>query len=168
MSSPKALYPGSFDPFHNGHLDVVERVARMFDEVVVVVFVNRGKPSLFTPDERSQMILAATSHLPNVRVDQSRDLVVRYAHQAGASVIVRGLRAVLDFDYEFQIALMNKRMAEDVDTLFLLTSEHYSYLSSSIVKELAAYHADISPLVPPAIQEVLMRKFEVGKGSSDG
>lgn len=160
---PKAVYPGSFDPLHNGHLDVIERISGMFDEVTVTVFVNASKTALFSADERTAMVKAATAHIPNLHVDQSQDLLVRYVRQIGARVIVRGLRAVLDFDYEFQFALMNKRMAPDIDTLFILTSEHYSYLSSTIVKELASYGADVADLVPPACQRRLIEKFGVGK-----
>ncbi len=168
MATRVALYPGSFDPLHNGHLDVIERVSRIFDEVVVVVFINSAKRALFAPQERMQMVDEATRHLSNVRVDHSSDLLVRYAARVGAHVIVRGLRAVLDFDYEFQIALMNKRMAADIDTLFILTGEHYSYLSSTIVKELASYGADVTALVPPAVVAGLQEKFRAREGLNDG
>ena len=155
----KAVYPGSFDPVHNGHLDVIERISAMFDEVMVTVFVNSSKASLFSAEERSSMVREATLHLPNVRVEQSHDLLVRYVRSCHARVIVRGLRAVLDFDYEFQFALMNKRMAPEIDTLFILTNERYSYLSSTIIKELASYRADVSALVPLASERGLADKF---------
>lgn len=162
----KAVYPGSFDPVHNGHLDVIERISAMFDEVMVTVFVNSSKASLFSAEERSAMVRESTSHLPNVRVDQSNDLLVRYVRSCQARVIVRGLRAVLDFDYEFQFALMNKRMAPDIDTLFILTNERYSYLSSTIIKELASYRADVSALVPWASERGLVNKFGKEVGSN--
>ncbi len=164
LTSPRiAVYPGSFDPLHNGHVDVIERISAMFDELVVTVFVNQNKRALFSVDERCAVVARATAHLPNVRVDQSDDLLVRYVHAQGAQVIVRGLRAVLDFDYEFQFALMNKRMAPDIETLFILTSERYSYLSSTIVKELASYGADVTTLVPKACQEALTVKYLQGR-----
>lgn len=152
MTAQIALYPGSFDPIHLGHVDVIERVSRLFDRVVVAVFVNAAKAPWFSAEERVAMAREATRHLPNVRVDQSDDLLVRYAAGAGVGVVVRGLRAVLDFDYEFQTALMNKRLAPRLETLFILTSERYSYLSSTIVKELARYNADLDGLVPDDVK----------------
>lgn len=160
MTARAALYPGSFDPIHQGHIDVIERVSRLFDTVVVAVFVNSAKEPWFSADERVAMVREATRHLANVRVDQSADLLVRYAAQAGVDVVVRGLRAVLDFDYEFQTALMNKRMAPGLETLFILTNERYSYLSSTIVKELARYGADLAGLVPEAAERRLRARAQ--------
>ncbi|CAB1129124.1 phosphopantetheine adenylyltransferase [Candidatus Hydrogenisulfobacillus filiaventi] len=159
----RALYPGSFDPITNGHLDVIERATRLFDEVWVTVFSNSQKRPLFDAAERVALAEAATRHLRGVRVDQSRSLLVEYARSIGAGVIIRGLRAVLDFDYEFQMALMNKRLAPDIETVFMLTRENYSYLSSTLVKELAAYGADISGLVPAAVEAALKAKFASGR-----
>jgi pantetheine-phosphate adenylyltransferase len=160
-----AVYPGSFDPIHNGHVDVIERCAKLFDTLVVAVFVNPAKTPLFSADERVSLVKSVTDHIPNVVVERSEDLLVRYAQRLHADVIVRGLRAVLDFDYEFQIALMNKKMAPELETVFILTGEKYSYLSSTLVKELASYHADISTLVPAAVAGALNDKFHGNRGS---
>ncbi|AUW94515.1 MAG: pantetheine-phosphate adenylyltransferase [Sulfobacillus thermosulfidooxidans] len=159
-----AVYPGSFDPIHLGHVDVIERAAKLFDTLIVAVFVNVGKTPRFSAEERMQLVQAATQHIPNVRVEKSEDLLVRYAQERQVEAIVRGLRAVLDFDYEFQIALMNKKMAPDLETIFILTSEKYSYLSSTLVKELASYHADVKGLVPPVVALALQEKFAGSRG----
>lgn len=157
--SKVALYPGMFDPLHNGHLDVITRASRLFDTVIVCVFVNAAKGALFSEGERVRMIERATRHLPGVRVDQSRDLVARYAVDRQVDVIIRGLRAVMDFDYEFQIALLNRKLAPELDTLFVLTSDQYAYLSSTMVKELARYRADVRPFVPDVVARALEGKF---------
>lgn len=160
-----AVYPGSFDPIHDGHVDVIERAAKLFDTLIVAVFVNVGKTPRFSAEERLFLVRESTKHIPNIIVEQSEDLLVRYAQERGAEAIVRGLRAVLDFDYEFQIALMNKKMAPELETVFILTGEKYSYLSSTLVKELASYHADISTLVPAAVAVALHDKFHGNRGS---
>lgn len=160
-----AVYPGSFDPIHDGHVDVIERAAKLFDTLIVAVFVNVGKTPQFSAEERLFLVRESTKHIPNIIVEQSEDLLVRYAQKRGAEAIVRGLRAVLDFDYEFQIALMNKKMAPELETVFILTGEKYSYLSSTLVKELASYHADISTLVPVAVAGALHDKFHGNRGS---
>lgn len=160
-----AVYPGSFDPIHDGHVDVIERAAKLFDTLIVAVFVNVGKTPRFSAEERLFLVRESTKHIPNIIVEQSEDLLVRYAQKRGAEAIVRGLRAVLDFDYEFQIALMNKKMAPELETVFILTGEKYSYLSSTLVKELASYHADISTLVPAAVAGALHDKFYGNRGS---
>ncbi len=159
-----AVYPGSFDPIHNGHVDVIERCAKLFDMVIVVVFVNPAKTPLFTAEDRVSMVRGVMEHIPNVDVDSSKDLLVRYAKERHADAIVRGLRAVLDFDYEFQFALMNKKMAPDLETVFILTGEKFSYLSSTLVKELASYQADVSTLVPPLVNFALEQKFTRNRG----
>jgi pantetheine-phosphate adenylyltransferase len=159
-----ALYPGSFDPIHNGHLDVIERAARMFHSLRITVFVNSSKAPLFSADERVELVRAATRHISGVTVEQSRDLLVRYAQAQGFDIVIRGLRAVLDFDYEFQIALMNRKMAPGVETIFMLTSEHHAYLSSTLVKELARYGADIRELVPEPVAFALIQKFSQTEG----
>lgn len=155
----RAIYPGSFDPMHNGHLDVVTRASRVFDEVIVAVFANAGKKPLFNAEERVRLVREATAELPGVTVEMGSGLLVNYTRQAGAQVIIRGLRAVLDFDYEFQFALMNKKMAPDIETVFMLTGENHAYLSSTLIKELAGYHADISQLVPAPVAEALARQY---------
>lgn len=142
--------PGSFDPVTNGHLDVVERAAGLFDEVVVAVLVNALKEGLFTVDERISMLREVTGHLPNVVVESFHGLLVDYCRQRGIPAVVKGLRAVTDFDYELQMAQMNHRLTR-LDTLFVATNPDYSYLSSSLVKEVAAYGGDVSGLVPDVV-----------------
>lgn len=153
-----AVYPGSFDPLHNGHVDVIERAAQVFDTVVVAVFANVGKRPLFDAAERVALARHSIA-APNVQIAEGSGLLVDYARSIKAQVILRGLRAVLDFDYEFQFALMNKRMAPDIETVFMLTAENHAYLSSTLIKELAGYHADIAGLVPGPVAERLARHF---------
>ncbi len=160
-----AVYPGSFDPIHLGHVDVIERAAKLFDTLIVAVFVNTAKTPLFNESDRLHMVREATKHISNVSVESSDDLLVRYVQKRGAGAIVRGLRAVLDFDYEFQIALMNKKMAPDLETIFILTGEKYSYLSSTLVKELASYGAELKNLVPTQVELALNEKFYRNRGS---
>ncbi|MCY0863440.1 MAG: pantetheine-phosphate adenylyltransferase [Sulfobacillus sp.] len=159
----QALYPGSFDPLHNGHLDVIERASRIFDHLVVTVFVNAAKHPVFDPETRVRLVREATSHLPNVSVEESHELLVTYAEQRGIRIIIRGLRAVLDFDYEFQIALMNKKLSPGLETIFMLTNESHAYLSSTLIKELASYRADVSALVPPSVNQALKEHFGAGQ-----
>lgn len=159
MMARTALYPGSFDPVHDGHLDVIERASRLFDTLIVTVFVHVEKKPLFDTEERLQLVREVTQHLPNVIVEQNQGLLVNYARDRGVDVVIRGLRAVLDFDYEFQIALMNKKMYPQLETLFMLTGERQAYLSSTLIKELASYHADVSALVPPPVVHALVAKF---------
>ncbi|MFA0766974.1 MAG: hypothetical protein OXFUSZZB_000302 [Candidatus Fervidibacter sp.] len=154
----KAVYPGTFDPITNGHLDVIERGARIFDEVIVAVTTNPAKTPWFTVQERVAMIEACCRHLPNVRVMAFDGLLVNFARQQGATVILKGLRAVSDFDYEFQMAAMNRQLAPEIETLFLMTSLPFAYLSSSIVKEIALLDGDLSGLVPDLVAEQLRRK----------
>lgn len=153
-----AIYPGSFDPLHNGHVDVIERAASVFDEVLVAVFANAGKNPLFDASTRVELVRQSVN-LPNVLVSEGSGLLVEYARRSGAGVVLRGLRAVLDFDYEFQFALMNKRLAPDIETVFMLTGEKNAYLSSTLIKELAGYHADITGLVPPLVAQKLGQHF---------
>jgi pantetheine-phosphate adenylyltransferase len=153
-----AIYPGSFDPITNGHVDVIERAALMFDKVTVVIARNSKKTPMFEEQERVQMAEQSLLHLPNVQVAVYGGLVVDFAREHGAQVIVRGLRAVTDFEYEFQIALMNRKLAPEVTTIFLLPHERYTYLNSSIIRELGRYNQDISEFVPPAVAEMMRRK----------
>ena len=146
----RALCPGSFDPVTNGHLDIIGRAAALYDEVVVAVFVNQSKSSLFTVDERLEMLLEETAHYGNVRVDTFQGLVVDYCRAHDIPVIVKGLRAVSDFDYELQMAQMNRGLA-GIDTLFMPTNPEYSFLASSLVKEIAKWGGDVSSLVPPDV-----------------
>ena len=159
-----AVYPGSFDPITSGHYDIIARAAGMFDTVIVLVAVNSGKTPLFTTAERIAMLRETCGALPNVRVDMLEDgLLVEYAVQQGAHVIVKGLRAVSDFEYEFQMALLNRHLEPDVETVFLMTSAEHSYLSSSIVKEIGRLGGDIRGLVPVSVQTALSQKFEQGQ-----
>lgn len=154
-----AICPGSFDPITNGHLDIIERGAKIFDEVIVAVFKNSSKSPLFTVPERIQLIKETTKHLPNVTVDASDGLLIDYARQKQAQVILRGLRAVSDFEYEMQITSMNRKLDENIETFFIMTNNQFSFLSSSIVKEVARYHGDVSDLVPTVVAEALKQKY---------
>ncbi|WP_129689226.1 pantetheine-phosphate adenylyltransferase [Gottfriedia acidiceleris] len=154
-----AVCPGSFDPITLGHLDIIKRGARVFDEVIVVVLNNSAKNSLFTLDERKELITEATSEIPNVRVDSFSGLLMDYAKKINASAILRGLRAVSDFEYEMQITAMNKKLVDEIDTFFVMTNNQYSFLSSSIVKEVAKYGGNVKDLVPDCVNTALTEKF---------
>jgi pantetheine-phosphate adenylyltransferase len=154
-----AVCPGSFDPITLGHLDIIKRGARVFDEVIVVVLNNSAKNSLFTLDERKDLITEATSEIPNVRVDSFSGLLMDYAKKINASAILRGLRAVSDFEYEMQITAMNKKLVDEIDTFFVMTNNQYSFLSSSIVKEVAKYGGNVKDLVPDCVNSALTEKF---------
>jgi len=156
----KAVVPGSFDPVTSGHVDVIERASKLYREVIVAVAMNYEKKPLFSVEERVEMLREVTSHLPNVRVDAFEGLLVRYVEQQGAGVIVKGLRAVSDFEFELQMALMNRRQAPDVETVFLMTGAEHIYLSSSIVKEIAALGGPVDGLVPKAIEKRLLDKVQ--------
>ncbi|KZO01567.1 pantetheine-phosphate adenylyltransferase [Pseudobacillus badius] len=153
-----AVCPGSFDPITNGHLDIIQRGAKIFDKVYVVVLSNSSKKPLFSVEERKELISEVTTHLPNVEVDSYNGLLVDYAKERDAKAILRGLRAVSDFEYEMQITSMNRVLDENLETFFMMTNSQYSFLSSSIVKEVAKYEADISDLVPPAVEAALKAK----------
>lgn len=159
-----AVYPGSFDPVTYGHLDIIKRASKMFDCLIVGVLQNSSKKPLFSVNERVDLIKEAVKNIENVQVEAFEGLLVDYAHQIKAQVIVRGLRAVTDFEYELQMAQTNRTIAPDVDTVFLTTSLEYAYLSSSVVKELAMYHADISACVPKYVQESIKEKFNKNSG----
>ncbi|KQL40315.1 MULTISPECIES: pantetheine-phosphate adenylyltransferase [Bacillaceae] len=154
-----AVCPGSFDPITLGHLDIIKRGARVFDEVIVVVLNNSAKNSLFTLEERKELITEATSAIPNVRVDSFSGLLMDYAKKINASAILRGLRAVSDFEYEMQITAMNKKLVDEIDTFFVMTNNQYSFLSSSIVKEVAKYGGNVKDLVPDCVNSALTEKF---------
>lgn len=153
-----AVCPGSFDPVTMGHLDVFERASRMSDQVIVAVLINKIKSSLFTVEERIEMLSEATAHLPNVTIDSFYGLLVDYCKDHEVSAIVKGLRAVSDFDYEFQMAQMNYRLSQ-VETCFISTNPLYSYLSSSLVKDVATHGGDVSGLVPEAVLKRLQAKL---------
>ena len=159
----KAVCPGSFDPITNGHLDVIERASGLFDEVVIAVLVNNSKSGLFTIEERIEMITEAVQHLKNVKVDTWSGLLVDYCRAHNIAAIVKGLRAVSDFDYELQMAQMNLQL-KGVDTLLMATKPAYSFLSSSLVREIARYGGDVSNLVPSRVLEDLSRKSQMSQG----
>lgn len=154
-----AVCPGSFDPITFGHLDIIKRGAKVFDKVYVVVLNNSAKNSLFTVKERISLIDEVTKELPNVIVDEFSGLLMDYCKTVNASAIIRGLRAVSDFEYEMQITSMNRVLNEDIETFFIMTNNQYSFLSSSIVKEVAKYNGNISTLVPPMVEKALHQKF---------
>ena len=156
----RAVYPGSFDPVTFGHLDIIERSAKMVDELVVGVLHNSAKNSLFSLEERVSMIKEITKDIPNVRVESFDGLLVDYMDKIDASIIIRGLRAVTDFEYELQLAQMNHVQNERVETLFLITNLNYSYLSSTIVKEIASYGGDISKFVPEQLMDRIYAKYK--------
>ena len=153
-----AVYPGTFDPVTNGHIDLIERSLRIFDQMIVAVAANPKKNLLFSIEERVAMIREATSHFKNVAIEGFDVLLMDYTKQKKAVGIVRGLRAVSDFEYELQMALMNRRLNTHVETVFMMPSEEYSYLTSSIVKEVASYGGDVSGLVPEGVVSRLKKK----------
>ena len=161
-----AIYPGSFDPIHNGHLDVIERASKLWDRMIVAVAFNAAKAGLFTPAERVELIRESTSHLENVEVTSFEGLLVNFVRDNKADVVVRGLRAVSDFEYEFQMALMNQSLDENLETVFLMPSQENIYLSSRIVKEVARLQGDIDQFVPTCVKAELCRKL--GEGASSG
>lgn len=155
-----AVVPGSFDPITNGHLDIINRGAAVFGQVNVVVLNNSSKNPLFSVEERMELIREATSHLSNVKVDTYSGLLMDYAESVHASAIIRGLRAVSDFEYEMQITSMNRVLNDEIETFFIMTKNQYSFLSSSIVKEVAKYGGKIEELVPPQVEAALRQKFQ--------
>ncbi len=160
MMGKLAICPGSFDPITNGHLDIIERASGIFEQVIVAVFNNEAKSPLFSVQERMDLIKESTSYLPNISVDSSSHLLMDYAKEKNADVVIRGLRAVSDFEYEMQITSMNRKLNPEVETLFVMTNNQYSFLSSSMVKEIAKYHGDISGLIPEVVQSALREKFK--------
>ncbi len=156
----KVIYPGTFDPVTNGHIDVIKRASELFDSVVVTVAINPGKEPLFTTEERVQMLKESLKDFNNVSVDSFDGLVVDHAKQVGATGIIRGLRAVSDFEYEFQMALMNRKLSSNLTTIFLMPHEKYTYLNSTIIRNLASLKSSVSEFVPSIVQEALKKKFE--------
>jgi len=163
-----ALFPGSFDPITNGHLDIVERGLSVFREVVIAVLINSEKRPLFTVEERVKTIRQVFRGNKRVRVDTFSGLLVDYAERAGAAVIIRGLRAISDFEYEFQMALMNRRLNPKVETVFMMPAESYSYVSSRLVKEVFHLGGRVSDLVPPAVEKRLREKYRRRGGPPTG
>ncbi len=154
-----AIYPGSFDPVTNGHIDVIERALRLFDKVVVAVGDNPGKKPAFTKDERTEMLKESTKHLKNVEIDYFSGLLLDFVKSKESSIIIRGLRAVSDFEFEFQRALMNRVVENDIETVFIMTKENYVYLNSSIVKEMAMFNGNVNGLVPDIVVKKLKEKI---------
>jgi pantetheine-phosphate adenylyltransferase len=154
-----AICPGSFDPITYGHLDIIQRGAKIFDRVIVAVFNNQSKSPLFNIEERIALIKEVTKDLPNVTVDSSDGLLIDYAKEKKAQAIIRGLRAVSDFEYEMQITSMNRKLDKNIETFFMMTNNQYSFLSSSIVKEIAKYHGNVSDVVPPVVEQSLKKKY---------
>ncbi|MBQ7924754.1 MAG: pantetheine-phosphate adenylyltransferase [Lachnospiraceae bacterium] len=157
----RAVYPGSFDPVTYGHLDIIERAAQMFDELIVAVLNNQGKTPLFSVDERVKMLREATKDIPNVKIDSFNGLLIDYAAKENLHIAVRGLRAITDFEYELQIAQTNRKFSEEqLDTIFLTTSLEYAYLSSSTVKEIAYFGGNISECVPDFVADLIYDKYK--------
>ena len=165
MSEKTAIYPGSFDPITNGHLSIVQRAQGIFDRLILAILINPQKAPLFSVDERIHMINQGIKHMPNVEVDTFDGLLVDYAVQKKANVILRGLRALSDFEYEFQMALMNRKMNRDVQSVFLMTDYKWFYISSTIIKEAASLGGDISGLVPDIVNQKLKEKFQRSKNT---
>lgn len=159
-----AIYPGSFDPLTNGHLDVIERAVKLFDRVVVAVASNESKQPLFGLEERLELVRQSIRHLPNVEADSFDCLLVDYVERRSAQAIVRGLRAVSDFEFEFQLALMNRKLNERVETIFMMPRDTYTFLSSRMVKEIAQLGGTVSPFVPPHVEAALIGKFRRAAG----
>lgn len=155
----RALTPGTFDPITSGHLDVITRAAQLVDEVVVAVAASPKKRPLFTLEERTDLVRQATAHLPNVRVEPFDELLVTFAEKLGATVVVKGLRAITDFEYEFQMTAINYQIDRNLETLFIMSPPEYMYLSSSVVREIASLHGDVSQFVPPCVREALEKKY---------
>lgn len=154
-----AVYPGSFDPITYGHIDLIQRMSGHYDEIVVLLAENFSKSSLFTAEERKQLVTECLAKIANVRVEVFSGLTVDYARKLGATTILRGLRAISDFEYEFAMANMNRRLAPDIETLIVFTSPEYSYISSRMVKEVAKYGGSLKDLVPPSVSEALTKKL---------
>ena len=154
-----AIYPGSFDPVTSGHLDIIRRAANIFDKLIVCVMVNAGKHPMFSLEERVELIRRVTQDLPNVEVDGSSELLAEYARRRGSCVVVKGLRAITDFEYEFQMTALNYQLDKELETLFIMSTPQHMYLSSSIVREIASLGGDVSQFVPPCVNEALVKRY---------
>ncbi|MCQ6557962.1 pantetheine-phosphate adenylyltransferase [Paenibacillus mendelii] len=154
-----AVYPGSFDPVTFGHLDIIHRAAKQFDHLIVAVLNNSSKNPLFSVEERKELLREVTRDMPNVAIDSFRDLLVRFMRSRNAQVIVRGIRSVTDFEYELQLASTNHQLDGEIETIFMMTNPRYSYLSSSIVKEIARFQGNVKDLVPPEVDRAMSLKY---------
>ena len=161
-----AIYPGSFDPITNGHIDMVERGLRLFDKIIICILCNPGKETLFTIEERLEMIRKSLKKFPNIEIDSFDGLLVDYGAKRNADAILRGMRAVSDFEYEFQLALMNRKLNRKIQTVFLMTDFRWIFTSSSIIKEAARFGGDITGMVPPIVNQKLKKKFNFKSKSS--
>ena len=156
----KAIYPGSFDPVTKGHLDIIIRASNIMEHLTVTVLENPRKVAAYTIEKRIEMLKLVTGPFPNVEVDYFRGLLIDYAQKMNTNIIIKGLRAISDFEFEFQMALVNQKLNPNIETLFMMTNSKYSYLSSSIVKELAAFGGDISSLVPPEVHDIIKVEYQ--------
>jgi pantetheine-phosphate adenylyltransferase len=156
----KAIYPGTFDPITNGHVDIITRAACMFDKVIMAIAASPGKKPLFSLDERVDMARQATAHLTNVEVVGFSDLMANFARDQKANILIRGLRAVADFEYEMQLAQMNRHLMPDLESVFLMPSKEWSFISSSLVKEVARHHGDVTHFLPAQVHQALLAKLQ--------
>ena len=154
-----AVFPGSFDPITNGHIDIIERCNHLFDKIIIAVAYNPEKKGLFTLEERLEMITNIYGHHKNIIIDSFEGLLVHYAKNVGAKIIIRGLRAISDFEYEFQMALMNRRLDDKIETIYMMPHETYSYVSSRLIKEVFQFGGSVQGLVPPIVEKKLREKF---------
>ncbi len=161
----RALTPGTFDPITSGHLDIITRAAQLFDEVIVSVAASAGKNPLFALGERTALAREVTAHLPNVRVEPFSGMLVDFARQMDAQVVIKGLRAITDFEYEFQMAALNEQLDRGIETMFIMSPPQYMYLSSSVVREIASLHGDVDLFVPPVVADALRRRFGAAEQS---
>ena len=159
MKKNIAIYAGTFDPVTNGHSDIIERASRMYDHLYVTIFTNPDKTTLFTLEERIELLKKSTESLNNITIDYSDVLAVEYAKKVGANILVRGLRATMDFEYELQLASSNQYLDDTIEMVFLMTRPHHSFISSSSVKEIASHHHSVAKLVPEEVEEALRQKF---------
>ena len=154
------VYPGTFDPIHSGHIDIAERASKLFDQIIFAVAKNSEKNPLFTAEERIELILESTKHIPNVKANSTSGLIADFARDHKAIALIRGLRHVSDFEFEFQMATMNHHLNDEVSTLLMVTSEHYIHLNSSVVKDVARLNGDVSKFVTPNVMDKLTEKFQ--------
>jgi len=161
MKNNIAIYPGTFDPVTFGHLDVLERAEKLFEKVIISVAVKSSKKTLFSTEERLELIKNAACNISNIEIDSFEGLLVNYAEKKNAGAIIRGLRAISDFEFEFQMALTNRKISSKVETVFLMPNEKYSYISSTLVKEISAYGGDVSSFVPENVSKMLKKKFNI-------